>query len=87
MKLKLVLFSSCALLFSSLSSSAQQEREERLWLTTPDRANEKHRKGQVSRYFSSDGGQLPVLTVDDVQRLPDNGRLWLCADGGSAQLH
>ena len=37
MKLRLVLFSSCTLLFSSLSSlslNAQQEREARLWLTT-----------------------------------------------------
>ena len=38
MKLKFVLFSSCALLFSSVLSSAQQGREVRLWLTTPDRA-------------------------------------------------
>ena len=41
MKLRLVLFSSCTLLFSSLSSlslNAQQEREARLWLTTAVRA-------------------------------------------------
>src|ERR1039458_9187989 len=37
MKLKLLLFSSCALLFSTVLSSAQQEREARFWLTTPAR--------------------------------------------------
>ena len=37
MKLTMLLCSSCALLFSSLSLNAQQEREARMWLTTPDR--------------------------------------------------
>jgi glucosylceramidase len=85
MKLKLVLFSSCALLFSSLSSSAQQEREERLWLTTPDRANLVAPQPSSPR-FSSEGGQLPVLTVDDVQHFQTMDGFGFALTGGSAQL-
>jgi glucosylceramidase len=85
MKLKLVLFSSCALLFSSLSSSAQQEREERLWLTTPDRANLVAPQAS-SPHFSSEGGQLPVLTVDDVQHFQTIDGFGFALTGGSAQL-
>jgi glucosylceramidase len=85
MKLKLVLFSSCALLFSSLSSSAQQEREERLWLTTADRANLVTPQAS-SPHFSSEGGQLPVLTVDDVQHFQTMDGFGFALTGGSAQL-
>jgi glucosylceramidase len=85
MKLKLVLFSSCALLFSSLSSSAQQEREERLWLTTADRANLVAPQAS-SPHFSSEGGQLPVLTVDDVQHFQTMDGFGFALTGGSAQL-
>src|ERR1700723_4477548 len=85
MKLKLVLFSSCALLFSSLSSSAQQEREERLWLTTADRANLVAPQAR-SPPFSSEGGQLPVLTVDDVQHFQTMDGFGFALTGGSAQL-
>src|SRR6202041_1309569 len=85
MKLKLVLFSSFALLFSSLSSSAQQEREERLWLTTPDRANLVAPQARF-RHFSSEGGQLPVLTVDDVQHFQTMDGFGFALTGGSAQL-
>ena len=85
MKLKFVLFSSCALLFSSLSSSAQQEREERLWLTTPDRANLVAPQASFP-HFSSDGGQLPVLTVDDVQHFQTMDGFGFALTGGSAQL-
>src|ERR1700722_15281312 len=85
MKLKLVLFSSCALLFSSLSSSAQQEREERLWLTTPDRANLVAPQACFP-HFSSEGGQLPVLTVDDVQHFQTMDGFGFALTGGSAQL-
>ena len=85
MKLKLVLFSSCALLLSSLSSNAQQEREERLWLTTPDRANVVAPQAS-SPHFSSEGGQLPVLTVDDVQHFQTMDGFGFALTGGSAQL-
>jgi glucosylceramidase len=85
MKLKLVLFSSCALLFSSLSSGAQQEREARLWLTTPDRANLIAPQAS-SPHFSSEGGQLPVLTVDDVQHFQTMDGFGFAVTGGSAQL-
>src|SRR3984957_13704056 len=85
MKLKLVLFSSCALLFSSLSSSAQQEREERLGLTTADRANLVAPQAS-SPHFSSEGGQLPVLTVDDVQHFQTMDGFGFALTGGSAQL-
>ena len=66
MKLILILFSSCAFLFSCLSSSAQQEREARLWLTTPDRTAVVALQPNPLQ-FSSDAGQLPLLTVDDAQ--------------------
>jgi glucosylceramidase len=85
MKLKLVLFLSCALLFSSLSSSAQQEREARQWLTTPDRANLVAPQAS-SPHFSSEGGQLPVLTVDDVQHFQTMEGFGFALTGGSAQL-
>jgi glucosylceramidase len=85
MKLKLVLFSSCALLFSSLSSSAQQEREERLWLTTPDRVNLVAPQAS-SPHFSPEGGQLPVLTVDDLQHFQTMDGFGFALTGGSAQL-
>src|SRR6202041_4141433 len=85
MKLKLVLFSSCALLFSSLSSSAQQEREERLWLTTADRANLVAEQPTALR-FSSEAGQLPVLTVDDAQHFQTMDGFGFALTGGSAQL-
>jgi glucosylceramidase len=85
MKLKLVRFLSCALLFSSLSSSAQQEREERQWLTTPDRANLVAPQAS-SPHFSSEGGQLPVLTVDDVQHFQTMDGFGFALTGGSAQL-
>ena len=82
MKLKLVLFSSCVLLFSSLSSSAQQAR---LWLTTPDRANLVAPQAS-SPHFSSEGGQLPALTVDDAQHFQTMDGFGLALTGGSAQL-
>src|SRR5580700_5741143 len=82
MKLKLVLFSSCVLLFSSLSSSAQQAR---LWLTTPDRANLVAPQAS-SPHFSSEGGQLPALTVDDGQHFQTMDGFGLALTGGSAQL-
>jgi glucosylceramidase len=85
MKLKLVLFLSCALLFSSLSSSAQQEREARQWLTTPDRANLVAPQAS-SPHFSSEGGRLPVLTVDDVQHFQTMEGFGFALTGGSAQL-
>ena len=85
MKLKWVLFLSCALLFSSLSSSAQQEREERQWLTTPDRANLVAPQAS-SPHFSSEGGQLPVLTVDDMQHFQTMDGFGFALTGGSAQL-
>jgi glucosylceramidase len=84
MKLKFLLFSSCALLFSSLSSSAQQEREVRLWLTTPDRAA--IIAPQTSLHFSSDAGKLPELTVDDAQHFQTMDGFGFALTGGSAQL-
>ena len=85
MKRKLVLFSSCALLLSSLSSSAQQEREARLWLTTPDRAAVVAPQPN-SLHFSSEAGQLPVLMVDDAQRFQSMDGFGFALTGGSAQL-
>jgi len=80
MKLRLVLFSSCAVLFSSLSSNAQQEREARLWLTTPDRVAVVAPQA-TALHFSPEAGELPVLTVDDTQHFQIMDGLWLCADG------
>src|SRR3984893_15854141 len=85
MKLKLVLFSSCALLFPSLSSNAQQGREARLWLTTPDRAAIVAPQA-TSLHFSSEAGQLPALTVDDAQPFQSMDGFGFALTGGSAQL-
>jgi glucosylceramidase len=85
MKLKLVLFSSCALLFFSLSLNAQQERVARLWLTTPDRTALVTPQA-TSLHFSSEAGQLPVLTVDDAHRFQTIDGFGFALTGGSAQL-
>lgn len=85
MKLKLLLCSSCALLFSSLSSNAQQEREARLWLTTRDRTALV--APQVAAlHFSSEAGQVPVLTVDDAQHFQIMDGFGFALTGGSAEL-
>jgi glucosylceramidase len=85
MKLKLVLLSCSALLFSCLPSSAQQEREARLWLTTPDRTAIVARQAD-SLHFSSDASQAPVLTVDDAQHFQAMDGFGFALTGGSAQL-
>src|SRR6202140_1848106 len=85
MKLRLVLFSFYSLLFSCLSSNAQQEREARLWLTTPDRAAVVAPQA-TSLHFSSETGQLPVLTVDDAQHFQTMDGFGFALTGGSAQL-
>jgi glucosylceramidase len=85
MKLRLVLFPFCTLLFSSLLSNAQQEREPRLWLTTPDRAALVAMQPTALR-FSSEAVQLPVLTVDDAQHFQAMDGFGFALTGGSAQL-
>src|SRR5271169_4455020 len=85
MKLRLVMFSSCALLFSSLTASAQQEREARLWLTTPDRSAIVAPQANAL-HFSSEAGQLPQLTVDDTQQFQTMDGFGFALTGGSAQL-
>jgi hypothetical protein len=64
-------------LFSSLSLNAQQAR---MWLTTPDWAALVTPQAS-SLQFSSEAGQLPVLTVDDCAALPNDGLIWFCSDG------
>src|SRR3984885_15953123 len=80
-----VLFLSCALLFSSLSSNAEQKREARLWLTTPDRSAVVALQPS-SLHFSSDEGRLPLVTVDDAQRFQTIDGFGFALTGGSAQL-
>lgn len=85
MKLTLVLFSSFTLLFSPLSSNAQQNRDARLWLTTPDRTSLVALQSN-SLHFSSEAGKLPVLTVDDAQHFQSMDGFGFALTGGSAQL-
>jgi glucosylceramidase len=85
MKLRFVLLISCALSFSCLPSSAQQEREARLWLTTPDRTAIVAPRAS-SLHFSSDAGQVPSLTVDDAQHFQTMDGFGFALTGGSAQL-
>jgi glucosylceramidase len=85
MKLRLVLLSFCALLFSCLSSNAQQEREARLWLTTPDRAAVVALQA-TSLLSSPEAGQLPALIVDDAQHFQTMDGFGFALTGGSAQL-
>ena len=84
MKLTLLLFSSCVLLFSSLSLNAQQEREARMWLTTPDRTTLV--APQAALQFSPKANQMPVLTVDDAQHFQSIDGFGFALTGGSAQL-
>jgi glucosylceramidase len=85
MKLRLILFSSCCLLFSSLSSNAQQHPEARLWLTTPDRTAVVALQATSLR-FSSEAAPQPVLTVDDAQHFQTIDGFGFALTGGSAQL-
>jgi glucosylceramidase len=85
MKLTLILCSSCALLFSSLSLNAQQEREARMWLTTPDRTALVAPQA-AALHFSPKADQLPVLTVDDAQHFQSIDGFGFALTGGSAQL-
>jgi glucosylceramidase len=85
MKPRFLFLISCALTFSCLPSSAQQEREARLWLTTPDRTAVVAPQAS-SLHFSSDAGQVPALTVDDEQHFQTMDGFGFALTGGSAQL-
>lgn len=87
MKPRLVLFSLYALLFCSFPSlsNAQQEREARLWLTTPDRTAVVALQS-TALHFSQETGKLPVLTVDDAQHFQTMDGFGFALTGGSAQL-
>jgi len=85
MKLRLVLFSFCVLLFGTFRSNAQQERAARLWLTTPDRTAIVALQAN-SLHFSSGAGPLPVLTVNDAQHFQMIDGFGFALTGGSAQL-
>src|SRR5580658_9248951 len=84
MKLKMLLCSFCALLFSSLLD-AQQEREARMWLTTSDRTALVAPQA-VALHFSPEAGRLPVLAVDDAQHFQSIDGFGFALTGGSAQL-
>ena len=85
MKLKKLLYLFCALLFSFLSLNAQQKREARMWLTTPDRTALVTPQA-VTLYFSREAGRLPVLAVDDAQHFQSIDGFGFALTGGSAQL-
>ena len=85
MKLKMLICSCCALLFSCLSLNAQEEREARMWLTTPDRTALVAPQA-AALHFSPKAGQLPVLTVDDAQHFQSIDGFGFALTGGSAQL-
>lgn len=85
MKLKLLLCSCCALLFCSLLSNAQSEREVRMWLTTPDRTALVAPQA-AALHSSPEAGQLPVLAVDDAQHFQSIDGFGFALTGGSAQL-
>jgi glucosylceramidase len=84
-KLKLLLCSSCALLFLSMSSNAQRDQDARLWLTTPDRTALVALQ-PAALHFSSEAGPSPVLTVDDAQHFQSIDGFGFALTGGSAQL-
>ncbi len=83
MKLRLIFFSFCSFL-CSLPLIAQ-DREARLWLTTPDRSAVVTQQANPLR-FSSDAGKLPFLTVDDTQHFQTMDGFGFALTGGSAQL-
>ena len=83
MKLKLLVCSSWALLFFSLSSNVPQDV--RLWLTTPDRTALVALQPRAL-HFASEAGPSPVLTVDDTQHFQPIDGFGFALTGGSAQL-
>jgi glucosylceramidase len=85
MKLTFLACLSCVLLFSSPSLNAQQEREARMWLTTPDRTALVAPQA-AALHFSPKAGQLPALTVDDAQHFQSIDGFGFALTGGSAQL-
>jgi glucosylceramidase len=85
MKLTFLVGLSCVLLFSSPSLNAQQEREARMWLTTPDRTALVAPQA-AALHFSPKAGQLPALTVDDAQQFQSIDGFGFALTGGSAQL-
>ena len=85
MNFRLILFSFCALVVSSSSLNAQQEREARLWITTPDRSALVALQAG-SLHFSSEASKLPTLTVDDAQHFQTMDGFGFALTGGSAQL-
>src|ERR1700689_5711252 len=85
MKLTFLACLSCVLLFSSPSLNAQQEREARMWLTTPDRTALVAPQA-AALHLSPKAGQLPALTVDDAQHFQSIDGFGFALAGGSAQL-
>lgn len=85
MKLTLSLCLSSVLLISSLWLSAQQQREARMWLTTPDRTALVAPQA-AALHFSPKTDQSPVLTVDDAQHFQSIDGFGFALTGGSAQL-
>src|SRR5271168_372779 len=85
MKLKMLLCLFCALLFSFLSLNAQQAREARMWLTTPDRTALVAPQA-AALHLSPEATRLPVLTVDDAQHFQSIEGFGFALTGGSAQL-
>jgi len=82
MKRTLIVIAFCALMFSSLSSNAQ---EARLWLTTSDRAAIVAPQA-VALQFSSTASQLPVINVEDAKHFQTMDGFGFALTGGSAQL-
>src|SRR6204780_5860161 len=85
MKLTFLACLSCVLLFSSPPLNAQQEREARMWLTTPDRTALVAPQA-AALHLSPKAGQLPVLAVDDAQHFQSIDGFGFALTGGSAQL-
>src|ERR1700728_1327934 len=85
MKLTFLACLSCVLLFSSPPLNAQQEREARMWLTTPDRTALVAPQA-AALHLSPEAGQSPALTVDDEQHFQSIDGFGFALTGGSAQL-
>jgi glucosylceramidase len=86
MNRRLATFSLCALLiFLSLSSKAQEQRDAQLWLTTADRSALLAPQ-TTSLRFSDSSHALPTVAVNDMAQYQSIDGFGVALTGGSAQL-
>jgi glucosylceramidase len=85
MNRRFALFLFCAVLLFPSVSKAQEQRDVRLWLTTPDRSSVFALQTPPLQ-FSAPSDALPVVDVNDMQQYQSMDGFGVALTGGSAQL-